>query len=131
MYVLQLMDEYAAGFPILINGIFICIAIGWVYGVKQFSRDIKHMVGRSVSYWWQAMWCVMTPIIILVSGVCRTEVYVGCSVSYWWQAMWCVNTPIIILIRGVGRTEVSGIGRTEVHVSGLAGLGKLGLAGLG
>ena len=69
MYLLQLMDEYAAGFPIMINGIFVCIAVSWVYGVRQFATDVKHMIGQTVGYWWKAMWLVVTPLIILVSTV--------------------------------------------------------------
>lgn len=66
IYVLTLIDEYAAGFATMINGIFMCIAIGWVYGVRQFCSDIKQMIGHSVGYWWKAMWKVISPIIITV-----------------------------------------------------------------
>nr|XP_022325393.1 uncharacterized protein LOC111125661 isoform X3 [Crassostrea virginica] len=64
IYVLTLIDEYAAGFATMVNGVFMCIAIGWVYGVRQFCTDIKHMIGHSVGYWWKAMWKVFSPIII-------------------------------------------------------------------
>lgn len=67
IYVLTLIDEYAAGFATMVNGVFMCIAIGWVYGVRQFCTDIKHMIGHSVGYWWKAMWKVFSPIIITVS----------------------------------------------------------------
>jgi SNF family Na+-dependent transporter len=63
------MDEYVAGFPIMVTGIFVCIAVGWFYGVKQFSANIKHMIGHHVGYWWRSMWCFITPVIISVSTV--------------------------------------------------------------
>ncbi|XP_061183619.1 uncharacterized protein LOC133191891 isoform X2 [Saccostrea echinata] len=64
IYVLTLIDEYAAGFATMVNGVFMCIAIGWIYGVRQFCTDIKRMIGQSVGYWWKALWCVISPIII-------------------------------------------------------------------
>lgn len=73
IYVLTLIDEYAAGFATMINGIFMCIAIGWVYGVRQFCSDIKQMIGHSVGYWWKAMWKVISPIIITVSKSSHLE----------------------------------------------------------
>lgn len=73
IYVLTLIDEYAAGFATMINGIFMCIAIGWVYGVRQFCSDIKQMIGHSVGYWWKAMWKVISPIIITVSKSSNLE----------------------------------------------------------
>ncbi|XP_062602139.1 uncharacterized protein LOC134263777 isoform X2 [Saccostrea cucullata] len=64
IYVLTLIDEYAAGFATMVNGVFMCVAIGWIYGVRQFCTDIKRMIGHSVGYWWKALWCVISPIII-------------------------------------------------------------------
>ncbi|XP_021339166.1 uncharacterized protein LOC110440421 isoform X2 [Mizuhopecten yessoensis] len=111
MYVLQLMDEYAAGFPILINGIFVCVAIGWVYGVKQFSRDIKHMVGRSVSYWWQAMWCVMTPLIIIFILIFSVIGYEPLSIKYDTDAYpdWAEILGFIITLTPVIAIPVCGL----------------------
>ncbi|XP_060064335.1 uncharacterized protein LOC132544711 [Ylistrum balloti] len=111
MYVLQLMDEYAAGFPILINGIFVCIAIGWIYGVKQFSRDIKHMVGHSVSYWWQAMWCVMTPLIIIFILIFSVIGYKPLSIKYETEAYpdWAEIPGFIITLTPVLAIPVCGL----------------------
>ncbi|XP_033743037.1 uncharacterized protein LOC117329281 [Pecten maximus] len=111
MYVLQLMDEYAAGFPTLINGIFACVAIGWVYGVKQFSRDIKHMVGRSVSYWWQAMWCFMTPLIIIFILIFSVIGYKPLSIKYETDAYpdWAEILGFIITLTPVLAIPVCGI----------------------
>ncbi|VDH94761.1 solute carrier family 6 (neurotransmitter transporter, amino acid) member 5/7/9/14 [Mytilus galloprovincialis] len=66
LYILRVIDEYVAGFPIMVTGIFMCIAVGWFYGVKQFSANIKHMIGHHTGHWWHALWCVITPLIILV-----------------------------------------------------------------
>ncbi|XP_071087647.1 uncharacterized protein [Haliotis cracherodii] len=65
VHILQLMDEYLAGFPHLVIGLVMCIAIGWVYGVKQFCNDVSHMIGSKVGWWWQGMWYGVCPVIIV------------------------------------------------------------------
>ena len=42
MYVLQLMDNYSATYGLVTVGIFICIALGWVYG-KYPSWSFYHL----------------------------------------------------------------------------------------
>ncbi|XP_041359427.1 uncharacterized protein LOC121375829 [Gigantopelta aegis] len=65
IYIVQLMDEYLAGFPHMIIGIFMLIAISWVYGVKQFCSNVGHMIDQKVGWWWQAMWRYVSPTIIV------------------------------------------------------------------
>ncbi|ESO88413.1 hypothetical protein LOTGIDRAFT_126022 [Lottia gigantea] len=65
LYILQLMDGFAGGFPPMVNAVFMGVAIGWTYGVKQFCRDISHMIGITVSWWWRTMWYGVSPIITL------------------------------------------------------------------
>ena len=66
IYIVQLMDEYLAGFPHMIISIFMLIAISWVYGVKQFCSNVGHMIDLKVGWWWQAMWRYVSPVIIVV-----------------------------------------------------------------
>ncbi|CAC5382398.1 Sodium- and chloride-dependent neutral and basic amino acid transporter B(0+),Sodium-dependent proline transporter,Sodium- and chloride-dependent glycine transporter 1,Sodium-dependent dopamine transporter,Sodium-and chloride-dependent glycine transporter 2,Sodium-dependent neutral amino acid transporter B(0)AT2,Sodium- and chloride-dependent transporter XTRP3B [Mytilus coruscus] len=82
LYILRVIDEYVAGFPIMVTGIFMCISIGWFYGVKQFSANIKHMIGHHTGYWWHALWCVITPLIILFILVFSAVGYEPLSAKY-------------------------------------------------
>ncbi|XP_048776130.2 uncharacterized protein LOC125680508 isoform X2 [Ostrea edulis] len=82
VYVLTLMDEYAAGFASLVNGVFMCIAIGWIYGVRHFCNDIKHMIGHYVGYWWKAMWCIISPTIITFIIIFSSIGYKSLSEKY-------------------------------------------------
>ncbi|KAG1710471.1 Sodium- and chloride-dependent glycine transporter 1 [Nymphon striatum] len=49
IYVLDLMDNYAAGWPYLFCGMVECILIGHFYGIGNFFEDVKQMIGWSPS----------------------------------------------------------------------------------
>lgn len=64
LYILQLVDE-CTGFPLMIIGISMCIAIAWVYGVKKFCGNIKHMIRHEVSLFWRILWLGVSPTMLL------------------------------------------------------------------
>ncbi|XP_023220597.1 sodium- and chloride-dependent glycine transporter 1-like [Centruroides sculpturatus] len=51
IYILEIMDAYAAGWPYLFIGLVECIIVGYIYGINNFLSDIKHMVDW-VPNWW-------------------------------------------------------------------------------
>jgi len=67
MYVLQLIDQYAATFSALILGMIESVVIAWVYGVDRFLADIKLMIGYypTPRLYWKFIWKYFTPVIIL------------------------------------------------------------------
>ena len=52
-YVLDLMDTYGAGMSVIIIAMCELIAIMWVYGVRNYCRDIKSMLGFSPSWYFK------------------------------------------------------------------------------
>jgi SNF family Na+-dependent transporter len=69
MYVLQLIDTYAATFSALIIGMTEVCVIAWHYGVDRFLDDIRNMLGHDAPprWYWRFVWKFFTPIIIVVS----------------------------------------------------------------
>lgn len=69
MYVLQLIDTYAATFSALIIGMAEVCVIAWHYGIDRFLDDIKLMLGHDVPprLYWRFIWKYFTPLIIVVS----------------------------------------------------------------
>ncbi|XP_038069555.1 sodium- and chloride-dependent glycine transporter 1-like [Patiria miniata] len=68
-YWVWLMDKYAADFALLIFGLSECIALGWLYGIKRFTNDIRTMLGDRVVdsiffKWWPLNWCCITPCVL-------------------------------------------------------------------
>lgn len=83
MYVLQLIDTYAATFSALIIGMAEVCVISWHYGIDRFLDDIKMMLGHDAPprWYWRFVWKFFTPIIIVV--------------SYFWNLFIAINLLII------------------------------------
>ncbi|XP_054722112.1 sodium- and chloride-dependent glycine transporter 1-like isoform X2 [Uloborus diversus] len=66
MYLLQLMDNYAASFSALIIGLIEVIVISWIYGIDRFLDDVKLMLGRYPPpyHYWKCIYKFIVPILI-------------------------------------------------------------------
>lgn len=69
-YLLNLIDNYVGGFPLLFSGMFEIIAIIYIYGVVSFRKDIEMMLGytlfsRAAFFFFIPAWCFVTPICLL------------------------------------------------------------------
>ena len=65
-YVLDLMDTYGAGFAVLWIALWEVVALMWIYGFKNFSKDIELMIGSQPMCFTKFCWVVLCPIILLV-----------------------------------------------------------------
>jgi SNF family Na+-dependent transporter len=68
-YILSLINEYVAGYPLLIVGILQVIVVPWIYGTDQLIKDIEAMIGpkpRSFWYIWIISWKFVTPLVLIV-----------------------------------------------------------------
>ncbi|XP_053562117.1 sodium-dependent serotonin transporter [Bombina bombina] len=64
-YMVKLFEEYATG-PAVLTVVFLeAIAVSWFYGIKQFCKDIKEMLGFSPGWFWQVCWVAICPIFLL------------------------------------------------------------------
>ncbi|TNM93304.1 hypothetical protein fugu_018706 [Takifugu bimaculatus] len=66
LYWVTLFDTFAGSFPLLTIGLFEMIAVVYIYGIDRFNADIKFMVGRKPSIFWQVTWRFISPLIVLV-----------------------------------------------------------------
>lgn len=65
-YIFQLMDFYSvSGMSLLWVCFFQTIAIGWIFGAKNFSACIKSMMGIEVNKFWYACWVVFAPAVMV------------------------------------------------------------------
>uniref|UniRef100_A0A8C6WNY7 Transporter n=1 Tax=Neogobius melanostomus TaxID=47308 RepID=A0A8C6WNY7_9GOBI len=78
IYVLTLLDKYAAGTSILFAVLIEAIGVSWFYGVDRFSDDIEQMMGFRPGLYWRLCWKYVSPIFLLV----RTLQYITIPVSY-------------------------------------------------
>ncbi|CAD5120424.1 DgyrCDS8991 [Dimorphilus gyrociliatus] len=65
IYLLQLIDNYAASYSVLIIGLFECSVLSWVYGVDKYIDTISDMLTFRVPIVFKYMWKYVTPIILI------------------------------------------------------------------
>ncbi|XP_034401028.1 sodium-dependent neutral amino acid transporter B(0)AT1-like [Cyclopterus lumpus] len=65
-YWLALFDSYAGSIPLLIIAFCEMVGVAYVYGIERFNKDIEFMIGHKPNIFWQAMWRVISPLIVLV-----------------------------------------------------------------
>uniref|UniRef100_A0A673HXF0 Transporter n=1 Tax=Sinocyclocheilus rhinocerous TaxID=307959 RepID=A0A673HXF0_9TELE len=84
IYVLTLLDKYAAGTSILFGVLIEAIGVAWFYGVDRFSEDIERMTGFKPGIYWRLCWKFVSPTFLLfvviasivTSGELRYDDYV-------------------------------------------------------
>ncbi|XP_072926070.1 sodium-dependent noradrenaline transporter isoform X1 [Hemitrygon akajei] len=65
IYVLTLLDQFAAGTAILFGVLIEAIGVSWFYGVDRFSEDIKQMTGFKPGLFWRLCWKFVSPAFLL------------------------------------------------------------------
>ncbi|KAL2097231.1 hypothetical protein ACEWY4_006438 [Coilia grayii] len=64
IYWLLLMDNYAASFSLVIISCIMCICIMYVYGHKNYFKDVEMMLGFPPPIFFKVCWRFVSPIII-------------------------------------------------------------------
>uniref|UniRef100_A0A668AGG5 Transporter n=1 Tax=Myripristis murdjan TaxID=586833 RepID=A0A668AGG5_9TELE len=65
IYVLTLLDNFAAGTSILFGVLIEAIGVSWFYGVDRFSEDIERMMGFKPGLYWRLCWKFVSPAFLL------------------------------------------------------------------
>ncbi|CAI2737403.1 unnamed protein product, partial [Dicrocoelium dendriticum] len=75
MYLFQLFNHYAGSLIIMLTAFFECVVVGYFYGGRKISRNMKLMLGFSMGPIPIIFWCVLTPIFTLSVFVLSVVVY--------------------------------------------------------
>uniref|UniRef100_H3AZL2 Transporter n=2 Tax=Latimeria chalumnae TaxID=7897 RepID=H3AZL2_LATCH len=78
IYMLQLVDTYAASYSLVIIAIFELVGISYIYGLQRFCEDIEMMIGFQPSKFWRICWAFVTPTILT---------FILCFSFYQWEPM--------------------------------------------
>ncbi|XP_060847469.1 sodium-dependent noradrenaline transporter-like isoform X2 [Rhopalosiphum padi] len=65
IYMLHLLDTYAAGISLLCSALFECIAVSWFYGLEKFCNDVESMIGHRPGLYWRLCWKFVSPMFII------------------------------------------------------------------
>ncbi|XP_046583688.1 sodium- and chloride-dependent glycine transporter 1-like [Haliotis rubra] len=64
-YIYQLLDWYLGALSILLFCTMECLAVVWIYGLKQFSKDIEMMIGKPLATPFKILWAFVLPAVLL------------------------------------------------------------------
>ncbi|XP_042866307.1 sodium-dependent neutral amino acid transporter B(0)AT3-like [Penaeus japonicus] len=64
-YIFQLFDSFAGNIPLLVIGLFECLGISYIYGIKKFASDVELMCGSRPSLYWLVCWKVVSPLLMV------------------------------------------------------------------
>ncbi|KAI1232790.1 Sodium- and chloride-dependent glycine transporter 2, partial [Lamprotornis superbus] len=94
MYMLQLVDTYAASYSLVIIAIFELVGVSYIYGLQRFCEDIEMMIGFQPSKFWRVCWAFVTPTILTacfaysnVFVLLSCSQFILCFSFYQWEPM--------------------------------------------
>ncbi|XP_071771487.1 sodium- and chloride-dependent glycine transporter 2 [Centroberyx gerrardi] len=104
MYMLQLVDTFAASYSLVIIAIFELVGVSYLYGLQRFCEDIEMMIGFQPNRFWRICWAFVTPTIL--TGILGLSLYQWKVMTYedytyptWSMVMgWLMVTCSVIWI---------------------------------
>ncbi|XP_030856401.1 sodium-dependent serotonin transporter-like [Strongylocentrotus purpuratus] len=104
-YVFQLLESYGASTTLLLVVVLEAISITWFYGLQNFTSDIRTMIGRTPSVYWQLCWSILSPAMLLfvvVFGLFMHRPMVGFQGEPYPQwsigVGWCLTMSTIVCV---------------------------------
>ncbi|XP_069032611.1 sodium-dependent neutral amino acid transporter B(0)AT1-like [Embiotoca jacksoni] len=94
-YWLVLFDSYAGSIPLLIIAFCEMIGVAYLYGMDRFNKDIEFMIGYRPNFFWQALWRVISPLIVLVIFVFYFVTKVRAQLTYVTWNPSSINFPVL------------------------------------
>ncbi|XP_071786405.1 sodium- and chloride-dependent glycine transporter 1-like isoform X2 [Asterias amurensis] len=64
IYLLTLMDNYSAGFSLLLIAMLECLVISYAYGINRFDKDMKTMVRSGLELYWKICLMFLAPLVL-------------------------------------------------------------------
>lgn len=64
-YWFDIFNDYAATLSLLLIVLVETVAVCYVYGLRRFESDLQAMTGRSLNWYWKAMWAGVSPLLIV------------------------------------------------------------------
>jgi len=128
IYIFQIINDYSAGYCVVILALTECIAVAYIYGIRRFLKDVAMMLGSTDFYAttrWSSRW-----VNVWVTRIRRPFHVIS---KYYWIVTLAGMTPaylVFVLVASLIWMEPSTYG-TYVLPPSAQGLGlALSLAGL-
>ncbi|XP_050410959.1 sodium- and chloride-dependent glycine transporter 1 isoform X2 [Patella vulgata] len=115
MYILQLMDTYAASWSVFLMAILECVVIAWIYGADRFLQDIEQMIGVQSRHWhnfFKLFWKFLTPgtllFLLFFNWIQYSPMeYAGKKYPLWAECIgWVMAFIPVILVLGIALSHI-------------------------
>ncbi|KAM9008081.1 sodium- and chloride-dependent glycine transporter 1 isoform 2-T2 [Guaruba guarouba] len=101
IYWLLLMDNYAASFSLVIISCIMCVAIMYIYGHRNYFKDIEMMLGFPPPLFFQICWRFISPAIIFFILVFTVIQYRPISYNDYVYPTWAISIGFLMALSSV------------------------------
>ncbi|XP_042662242.1 sodium- and chloride-dependent glycine transporter 1 [Tyto alba] len=101
IYWLLLMDNYAASFSLVIISCIMCVAIMYIYGHRNYFKDIEMMLGFPPPLFFQICWRFISPAIIFFILVFTVIQYRPISYNDYIYPTWAISIGFLMALSSV------------------------------
>ncbi|KFO11159.1 Sodium- and chloride-dependent glycine transporter 1, partial [Balearica regulorum gibbericeps] len=101
IYWLLLMDNYAASFSLVIISCIMCVAIMYIYGHRNYFKDIEMMLGFPPPLFFQICWRFISPAIIFFILIFTVIQYRPISYNDYVYPTWAISIGFLMALSSV------------------------------
>ncbi|XP_053326061.1 sodium- and chloride-dependent glycine transporter 1 isoform X1 [Spea bombifrons] len=101
IYWLLLMDNYAASFSLVIISCIMCVAIMYIYGHRNYFKDIEMMLGFQPPLFFQICWRFISPGIIFFILIFTVIQYRPISYNDYVYPSWAITIGFLMALSSV------------------------------
>ncbi|XP_062473284.1 sodium- and chloride-dependent glycine transporter 1 isoform X4 [Pezoporus occidentalis] len=101
IYWLLLMDNYAASFSLVVISCIMCVAIMYIYGHRNYFKDIEMMLGFPPPLFFQICWRFISPAIIFFILVFTVIQYRPISYNDYIYPTWAISIGFLMALSSV------------------------------
>ena len=101
MQLLNIDDKFCTGIPSFVIGLIMLLTFGWLYGIKNFERDVELMIGHRPNCYWRLTWRYLSPAFLLFMSVIWTlnKVKEHDAEPRWAHTLgWTIAFSVLIII---------------------------------
>ncbi|XP_039591931.1 sodium- and chloride-dependent glycine transporter 1 isoform X3 [Polypterus senegalus] len=101
IYWLLLMDNYAASFSLVVISCIMCVAIMYIYGYRNYFKDVEMMLGFPPPIFFQICWRFVSPVIIFFILVFTVVQYKPITYNDYTYPNWAVAIGFLMALSSV------------------------------
>ncbi|XP_055937733.1 sodium-dependent nutrient amino acid transporter 1-like [Argiope bruennichi] len=65
-HILVLLNNYGVGAAVYVYATLTVIGITWIYGIRNFSNDVRFMLGSTPGIFWKTTWTFTAPVALTI-----------------------------------------------------------------